>query len=107
MLRFLARTAGLLLFAGSFIALVADGIRSLAAKALVTTPLAATLSEVAPDLVPDLRAMVEGRLHPYLWDPVTTTVLAWPAFAVGGVAGMVLILAGARRRRAASVLRTI
>jgi hypothetical protein len=105
MLRFLARTLGLVVFAASFIALVADGIRSLASKAPVTTPLGESLAAGLPDLLPAARAMVETRLHPYLWDPVIATVLGWPTFAVGGVAGVILMLAGARRRRRGSALR--
>ena len=38
-------------------------------------------------------------VHPFLWHPVITTVLLWPAFAVFGVLGAIFLLLGRRRDR--------
>ena len=42
---------------------------------------------------------IERHLTPLLWDPVILTVLKAPAFAALGVLGVLLYLAGLRRRR--------
>lgn len=99
MLAFLVRGLGVLIFAASFIALIADGIRSLASDALVLTPLGQTWFQLQPGSLNLLQAVVQRYLHPYIWDPIIVTVLLWPTFAVGGVLGILLMLAGRRRRR--------
>lgn len=99
MLAFLVRGLGVLIFAASFIALIADGIRSLASDALVLTPLGQTWFQLMPGSLNLLQAVVQRYLHPYIWDPIIVTVLLWPTFAVGGVLGILLMLAGRRRRR--------
>ena len=38
-------------------------------------------------------------VHPFLWHPVITTVLLWPAFAVFDVLGAIFLLLGRRRDR--------
>lgn len=49
-----------------------------------------------------LQPAIERHLWPPLWDPAITTVLEWPAWAVVGGLGLVLLaigqLAGRRRR---------
>jgi hypothetical protein len=50
-----------------------------------------------------LQPAIERYIWPPLWDPVITTVLEWPVWAVVGGLGLILLaighLAGARRRR--------
>jgi hypothetical protein len=99
MIAFLVRTLGLLIFAASFVAMIADGVRSIASDALVTTPLGQTWFALHPASLNAAQGMVESYTHPYLWDPVLVTVLLWPTFAVGGVFGLVLMLLGRKRRR--------
>jgi hypothetical protein len=98
MIAFLIRTLGLLIFAASFVAMVADGVRSLAADAVVLTPLGQTWFALHPQSLGLAQAMVQRYVHPYLWDPILVTVLLWPTFAVGGVFGVVLMLIGRKRR---------
>ncbi|WP_210272799.1 hypothetical protein [Chthonobacter rhizosphaerae] len=100
MIAFLIRGLGVLLFAASFIALVADGIRSLAADAVVLTPLGQTWFQLHPGSLNLLQAVVQRYLHPYIWDPILLTVLLWPTFAVGGGLGILLMVLGRKRRRA-------
>jgi hypothetical protein len=45
-------------------------------------------------------AAVSRYVHPVLWHPVIATLLLWPAFAVFGVIGMLMLLLGRRRERA-------
>ena len=44
-------------------------------------------------------AVVSRYLHAYLWHPVIATVLVWPAFAVLGGLGALLVLLTRRRDR--------
>lgn len=97
MIAFLVRSTGVLVFAAAFIALVADGVRSLAADAPVVTPLAATWGAIHPASLAAAEAVVKGFVTSYLWDPVLLTVLGWPTFAVVGGLGILLMLLGRRR----------
>jgi hypothetical protein len=98
MLRFVIRFLGLLIFAASFVALIADGIRSLAAGRIVLTPLGQSWFAINPDSMNAVEWMVERYLHPYVWNPLIQTVLSWPTFAVGSMVGILLMLAGSGRR---------
>lgn len=100
MVAFVLRTVGLIVFAAAFIALVADGIKSLAADHVVVTPLAQTWSSLDPASLTAAETLVKTRMLAYLWDPILVTVLGWPAFAVGGVIGIAMMIVGRKRRRA-------
>jgi hypothetical protein len=99
MLGFLVRLAGLVIFGASFITLVSDGIRTLAANHFVLTPLGQTWYDFDRRSLALVQGMVERYVHPYIWDPVLQTVLSWPTFAVGGVVGILLMALGSGRRR--------
>ncbi|NQW11317.1 MAG: hypothetical protein HQ481_15745 [Alphaproteobacteria bacterium] len=51
-------------------------------------------------------AGVSRYLHPWLWHPVIVTLLLWPAFAVIGTPGVLLLLTTRPRRRRGSVFRS-
>lgn len=98
MLSFLLRSMGLILFAAAFISLIADGIHSLAANEILLTPLGQAWFQYHRESLNLAQALVQRHLHPAVWDPVIQTVLLWPAFAVAGGLGLVLMLLGSRRR---------
>lgn len=95
---FILRASGLLLFAAGFVALVADGVRSLAVDAIVLTPLLKAWTEIDPSGPAAAEALVKSRLEPYLWDHGIVPILGWPGFAVIGGLGILLLLLGRRRR---------
>jgi hypothetical protein len=97
MLRFLVRFAGLLVFAASFIVLVSDGVRSLAANRVLTTPLGQTWFDLDSSSLNLAQALVQRYIHPAVWDPAIQTILQWPTFLVGGVTGIALMIVGSRR----------
>jgi ABC-type phosphate transport system permease subunit len=99
MIRFLMRVAGLLVFAGSFIVLVSDGIRTIAADRVLLTPLSTTWTAVDPASLDLVRTGAEHYIGASLWNSVAGTVLAWPTFLVGGIAGLMLVYVGSRGRR--------
>ncbi len=66
------------------------------------TPLGQVWYSLDPGSLNLLQAVIERYVHPYLWDPIIFTVLAWPAFAVIGVPALALALIAewrARRRK--------
>ena len=97
MLSFVARVFGLALFAIGVVALISDGISSIAADAVVMTPLSESLSLIAPDFVEQIEAVLKPLVGEATWAEWGSAVLAWPTLAVAGISGIFLMLAGARR----------
>ncbi|WP_026785058.1 hypothetical protein [Pleomorphomonas koreensis] len=97
MLSFVARILGLVLFAIGVVSLISDGIASIAADKLVMTPLSASLTLIAPDIVDRLKAAAVPLIGETAWADWGPAVLAWPTLAVSGLSGIFLMLAGARR----------
>ncbi|BBE73617.1 hypothetical protein [Oharaeibacter diazotrophicus] len=99
MIAFVVRTLGLVLFAASFVALVADGVKSLSADAWTFTPLGATWGAASPGSLAAFTSVAKAATPAYLWEAVAAAFLAAPTFAVGGLCGVALLVAGAKRRR--------
>ncbi len=97
MLSFVARVLGLALFSIGVVSLISDGISSIAADAVVMTPLSGSLSLIAPDFVGRIEAAMTPLVGEAAWAEWGPTVLAWPTLAVAGISGIFLMLAGARR----------
>jgi hypothetical protein len=102
MIKFLLRFFGLVIFAVAFIALIADGINSLAMNALVMTPLAQSWGSFEPQSLASFEKLAKSTPYPYIWDPVTVTLLQAPTFAVLGGIGLLFLILGSRRGRPAS-----
>jgi len=99
MIRFLFRFLGYWLLAGALVAVIIDGSKSIAASALVTTPLGQHFQQVAPTLLQRLEFGIQNNLAlPWLWDNVFVNILTWPSFADLGVLALILLLAGRRKR---------
>ena len=98
MLRFLSRFIGLWCLAGALVALVVDGAKTIAAGSVVTTPLGLLWFQVSPASLNAAQAGIQRNVHPFLWDPVIQTILQAPSFVVFGVLGILLMLAGRRKR---------
>lgn len=96
MIRFLFRFAGLWVLAGAFVALVLDGVRSIASSEIVTTPLGVTWLATSADSLARFQAFVETNLSATVWENLVVPVLGAPLFAVLGVAGIALLLIGRR-----------
>lgn len=99
MLSFVARVLGLLLFAVGLVSLISDGISTIAADELVMTPLSVSLSLITPDVVDQIGGTAQRLLGAAVWEEWGPAVLSWPTFAVTGIVGIFLMLAGARRPR--------
>ncbi|MBZ9939440.1 hypothetical protein LB518_24355 [Mesorhizobium sp. BR1-1-16] len=93
MFRLVVRLAGLFALAGAVIGLVVDGTKSIAASALVLTPLGEAWLAVSPASLGRAEAVVEAHLGRFAWDPLATALLALPVWLVFGVLGALLLLA--------------
>ncbi|HZP21407.1 MAG TPA: hypothetical protein VFB16_14515 [Bauldia sp.] len=104
MLRFLLRFVGLWLIAGSLVAVVVDGARSIAASEVLVTPLGRTWLDLDPASLAATQAFVEqnleARIGSWLWDPAMLALLAVPTFAFLAVLGGLLAWLGRKRRLA-------
>jgi inosine-uridine nucleoside N-ribohydrolase len=102
MIRFLFRFSATLALAAAVIMAVLDATRSIAASALVMTPLATSWAAASPETIAAAETFVRDRLDPLLWDPVAAAVLALPGFVVFAALALLLYAIGrkpARRRR--------
>ncbi len=90
---------GLLLVSIGIIGVVVDGTKSIAANALVLTPLGEAWYALSPETLNLSQAAVERHVHPFLWDPIIQSVLLLPNWAVIGSLGFLLVLLTTPRRR--------
>jgi len=102
MLRLLARFLGFWLVAAALVVAVVDGAKSLAASALVLTPFAETWQTVAGfgGGVPAETVVLPGAGAPWPLDHLLALLFGVPTLAVLAVPGALLLVLGAKRRRA-------
>lgn len=97
-MRLVLRVVGTLLIAFAVILVIIDGTRSLAANAIVFTPLEATWRSMQADSLAALRDFLSSRLFGPVLEPVVSAILGFPGRAVIGVPGLLLAWAGRSRR---------
>ncbi|SHF67431.1 hypothetical protein SAMN02745157_2715 [Kaistia soli DSM 19436] len=93
MLRLFVRLGGLFALAGAVIALVVDGTKSIAASALVLTPLSEAWLAVNSVSLGRAESFIEGHLGRFAWEPLATALLGLPVWLVFGAIGALLLLA--------------
>ncbi|RWQ65799.1 hypothetical protein [Mesorhizobium sp.] len=99
MFRFLFRLAAMVALSVSVIMAVLDTTRSVAASALVMTPLNTSWLAVSPDTRSAFESFVRDKVSPLLWDGSVAWVLNQPGFAVFAVLAFILYMIGYRRER--------
>jgi hypothetical protein len=97
-MRLLLRLTGTWLLGLALILLIIDGTRSLAANAIVMTPLAETWASIHAQSLADFRAFLASRYFGAVLETVVEGALALPGWAVLGVPGAVLAWMGRTRR---------
>lgn len=97
-MRLLLRVLGTLLIALAVILLIIDGTKSLAANAIVFTPLSDTWTTVNAESLAAVRGFLETRFFGPLLETVVNALLSFPGWAVIGVPGILLAWAGRSRR---------
>lgn len=99
MIRFVVRFLGMWLLAGGFVALVLDGVRSIASSELVMAPFGTTWEATSPGTLAAFQSFIETNLSAQAWEKAVEPALAAPLFAVLGGVGILLLLLGRRRAR--------
>ena len=99
------RIIGWLFLFIALVALGADIVASLAARAIDITPLGQQWFELNRASIGLAQAAIQRYVLPELWDPIIVAVLLWPTWAVFGVIGLILIYAFRRRKRRRGGLR--
>ncbi len=98
MIRFLFRFLGLISLAAGFILVVYDGTKSIAGNAIFLTTARALWELINPGGLAKLRPLIEPYAGGLLWDPVTVSILATPAWILLGLFGILLLLLGRRKK---------
>ena len=98
-MRLILRIAGTWLIGLALVLAVVDGTKSLAANALVFTPLAVLWTQLHQPSLDAVRLFFDSRFFADLLDAALAAILAYPAFAVFGLPGIVLALLGRKPRR--------
>lgn len=99
MLRFLFRLAAMVALSISVIMAVLDTTRTVAASALVLTPLKTSWLAASPDTLSAFEIFVREKISPLLWDGLVTRVLDLPGFGVFAAVAVLLYAIGYRRQR--------
>lgn len=99
MFRFVFRLAAMVALSVSVIMAVLDTTRTVAASALVLTPLNASWLAVSPDTRAAFETFVRAKAGSLVWDGVIAWVLNQPGFAVFAALAFLLYAVGYRRQR--------
>jgi hypothetical protein len=81
-MRFLLRFASLVALVVAVIAGTIDSIQSVAASAIVVTPMEDAWNDVSPSSLATVQSLISYYIHPRLYDLVIQWLLFQPAFAV-------------------------
>lgn len=96
--RFIISMIGLWTCALALLALVLDGVRSIAANELVMKSLGETWFEIDNASLNLAQAVVQRNVHPLIWDPLVQWILMMPAWLFAGLIGSLLVYVGRKRR---------
>ncbi len=96
----LLRILGLWLVLAATVALVVDGTKSMAGGGeFVVTELGEQWRTFNPQSLQNTKVMIERDVHPMLWNPVITSILATPTWVVLGLLGIFVFWIGRKRER--------
>jgi hypothetical protein len=98
-MRLILRIAGTWLIALALVLAVIDGTKSLGANGLVLTSLAKLWQQIHPASLAAVDDFFASRYFADLLDVALGVILDAPAFAVFGILGVFVALAGRQRRR--------
>lgn len=99
MVRFLFRLMATVALSVCVIMAVLDVTRTIAASALVLTPLGVSWQTASPGTLSATQAFLVDRVGPFAWDPLAVFVLAQPGFAFFAVLALFLYAIGHRPER--------
>jgi len=83
----------------AMVAAVVDATKSLAGGgAWVVTPMGEQWKALSPETLEGAKTAIQANAAPFLWDPVTTTILGAPTWVVFGILGVLLYWLGQKRK---------
>ena len=100
-MRFLLRFASLVALVVAVIAGTIDSIQSVAASAVVMTPMEDAWNDVSPSTLAMLQSTISYYLHPRVYDDALQWILFQPAFAVFLAISLILWMIAYKREPAA------
>ncbi|QND49167.1 hypothetical protein HB780_26985 [Rhizobium lusitanum] len=89
-MRFLLRFASLVALVVAVVAGTIDSIQSVAASAVVMTPMGDAWKDVSPSSLANVQSLISYYIHPRLYDLAMQWLLFQPAFAVFLVLSLLL-----------------
>ena len=96
-MRFLLRLASLVALAAAVIAGTIDSIQSVAASAVVMTPMSDAWQDVSPDTLTSLQSALSDYIHPRFYAFIFQWLMLQPAFAVFLVIALLLWMVGYKK----------
>ena len=97
LMRFLLRLASLVALAAAVIAGTIDSIQSVAASAVVMTPISDAWQDVSPATLTSLQSSLSYYVHPRFYTFIFQWLMLQPAFAVFLVIALLLWMIGYRK----------
>ena len=98
-MRLILRIIGTWLLGLAVVLLIIDGTRSLGDNAVVMTSLGDTWTSINAPSLDAVKAFIDTRFFGPLLEPLLGMLLSYPGFAVLGVPGILLTIAGRSRNR--------
>ncbi len=99
MFRAILRLVSMVLLSVAVIMAVLDATRSIAAEAIVLTPLGTSWAAVSPETLNQLKSAIDGSMPAFVWNEITAGFLALPGFAIFAGLAILFALAGHGRTR--------
>lgn len=99
MIKALLRLLSMVLLAVAVIMAVLDATRSIAAGAVVMTPLRSSWMAFSPQSFAGFEALVRENLPGFVWDPAVLWLLSLPGFAIFAALWLLAALLGRRSAR--------
>ncbi|MBY4608493.1 hypothetical protein K6M90_12640 [Rhizobium sp. 9T] len=96
-MRFLLRLASLVALAAAVIAGTIDSIQSVAASAVVMTPMSEAWQDVSPDTLISLQSALSYYIHPRFYAFIFQWLMLQPAFAVFLVIALLFWMIGYKK----------
>src|SRR5215831_8483049 len=98
MIRFLFRFLGLILLAAAFILVIYDGTQLIAGNSLSLTTVQALWGMINPASLAKLKPLLAPYAGGLLWDPLAVALLAAPAWSLLGIAGILMLFFGRKKK---------
>lgn len=96
-MKFILRLLGIWLTGFAIILLFVDGSRTYAAQTLTTTSIGETWARFHAESWTQIEQAIMGWMAPISGQQQAQNLLAWPAWTIVGLLGLILLLAGRRR----------